>query len=172
MRRMLGSVIGVATLLACATIAEAHCTPRGGYSIIFPSGLAECDSADPFCWQMLDMAAATWAEDGGTVRLITRADTVGSTEASRLLTDRRADFLAEQLAARGVSPDHIVVDSRGDQDLARPTADEIAEPLNNIASVELPEAFAAARRRHFEEYLEWAEAERGAGRVPTPYMGC
>lgn len=167
MRQMVGSVIGFAALFFCSTTAEAHCTPRSGYSIIFPSGLAECDSADPFCWQMLDMAAATWAEGGGTVRLITRADTVGTAEASRLLTDRRTDYLREQLAARGVSPDHIVVDSRGDQDLARPTADEIAEPLNNIASVEMPEAFARIGQRH---YLAYVEEERAAGRVPMP--GC
>jgi|APTNR8051073442_1049403.scaffolds.fasta_scaffold01611_9 hypothetical protein len=172
MTRLLGSAIAIAAFLGSVTSAEAHCTPGVGYSIIFPSGLAECGSADNFCWQVLDMAAATWAQGGGTVRVITRADTVGTAEASRLLTDQRAGYLREQLAERGVSPDQIVIDSRGDQDLARPTADEIAEPLNNIASVELPEAFAAARRRHFEAYLEWAEAERGAGRVPPPYMGC
>lgn len=57
-------------------------------------------------------------------------DTVGSAEANLALAQRRGQVLADLLIADGVSPAIIRIEARGESDQARPTGDEVDEPVN------------------------------------------
>lgn len=57
-------------------------------------------------------------------------DTVGTEEANLDLSRARGQAVADRLVAEGVPPSIIRIDARGETQLARPTADEVAEPLN------------------------------------------
>jgi OOP family OmpA-OmpF porin len=57
-------------------------------------------------------------------------DTVGSAEDNVALSQRRARWVADRLIADGVSASIIRIEARGESQLARPTADEVDEPLN------------------------------------------
>lgn len=64
------------------------------------------------------------------VIIIAHTDTVGSAEANLALSEARGRALADRLVAEGVPPALIRIDARGETQLARPTADEVPEPLN------------------------------------------
>lgn len=75
--------------------------------------------------------AATQGLDGRTrYHLTGHTDTVGSPDANMDLSRRRALAVAGLLVREGVSWDQIVIHARGETQLARPTGDEVSEPLN------------------------------------------
>lgn len=57
-------------------------------------------------------------------------DTVGTEAANLALSRARGQAVADRLVAEGVPPATIRIDARGETQLARPTADGVAEPLN------------------------------------------
>lgn len=57
-------------------------------------------------------------------------DTLGTAEANLALARARGQVVADRLVAEGVPPAIIRIDARGETQLARPTADGVAEPLN------------------------------------------
>lgn len=75
-------------------------------------------------------------EPGNSVfRLEGHADTLGSSEANLRLAARRNDAVARELVRLGVRWDDIEQISVGEAHLARPTADNVAEPLNRRVSI-------------------------------------
>lgn len=83
-------------------------------SVSFASGSA---SIDPKLHPTLDKIAATLTEYAQTsVTVIGYTDSVGSPEANRELSRRRAAAVADYLGQHGVSRNRITVDSRGEED--------------------------------------------------------
>ena len=74
----------------------------------------------------------TYAHKPEVTAVIIKAhtDTVGSADANLILAERRGQALANLLIADGVSPSIIRIEARGEEHLARPTVDNVAEPLN------------------------------------------
>jgi outer membrane protein OmpA-like peptidoglycan-associated protein len=67
--------------------------------------------------------------------VVGHADTSGSAPYNFGLSERRASVVRDALASRGVPPNLITVEARGETDLARPTRDGVREPLNRRAVV-------------------------------------
>ena len=82
-------------------------------SVSFSSGSASLDSR---LHPTLDRIAATLNEYPRTsVAVVGYTDSVGSAQANRDLSQRRAAAVADYLAQRGVAHTRIVVDSRGEE---------------------------------------------------------
>jgi outer membrane protein OmpA-like peptidoglycan-associated protein len=64
-------------------------------------------------------------------------DTVGTAGANLALARARGQAVADRLVAEGVPPAIIRIDARGETQLARPTADGVAEPLNRRVWVDV-----------------------------------
>ena len=83
-------------------------------SVSFASGSASLDSK---LHPTLDKIAATLNEYAQTsVTVVGYTDSVGSAEANRELSRRRADAVADYLSQHGVSRSRISVDSRGEEE--------------------------------------------------------
>lgn len=83
-------------------------------SVSFASGSASLDSK---LHPTLDKIAATLNEYAKTsVTVVGYTDSVGSAEANRDLSRRRASAVADYLGQRGVSRNRITVESRGEED--------------------------------------------------------
>lgn len=78
------------------------------------------------------VALASDALEHGVARVVLRAytDTVGSAETNIALSRRRGETVAHELVRLGVPPETITVQALGETNLARPTGDQTAEPLN------------------------------------------
>ena len=61
-------------------------------------------------------------------------DTVGSPDANRALSERRARAVAGALVDLGMDPDRLDVEGLGEDDVAVATADGVAEPLIRSAA--------------------------------------
>ncbi|KQY75103.1 hypothetical protein ASD25_10960 [Brevundimonas sp. Root1423] len=72
-------------------------------------------------------------------------DTVGSVGANMDLSRRRAENIALELVRQGVRWEDTQVRWYGETRLARPTVDEVAEPLNRRSFVDVRRACAAGR---------------------------
>lgn len=84
------------------------------------------------------LAMATMMNCAVTGALVTAgADTVGSSESNRRLSDARAEAISRLFAREGVPWEGIRIESRGDRPLARPTADEVADQLNRRADASI-----------------------------------
>jgi outer membrane protein OmpA-like peptidoglycan-associated protein len=82
-------------------------------SVSFASGSASLDSK---LHSTLEKIAATLNEYPQTsVTVVGYTDSVGSAEANRELSRRRAAAVADYLGQHGVSPNRIAVDSRGEE---------------------------------------------------------
>jgi outer membrane protein OmpA-like peptidoglycan-associated protein len=83
-------------------------------SVSFASGSA---SIEPKLHPTLDKVAATLNEYAQTsVTVVGYTDSVGSAEANRELSRRRAAAVADYLGQHGVSPSRMTVDSRGEEE--------------------------------------------------------
>ncbi len=69
------------------------------------------------------------------VNIVGHADTSGSKAYNRKLAMRRANAIKDALVQRGVSPDMIRVDSRGEEQLLVDTADGVREPANRRGEI-------------------------------------
>ncbi|MEH6665231.1 MAG: OmpA family protein, partial [Brevundimonas sp.] len=69
--------------------------------------------------------------------IVGHTDTSGSAQYNVGLSQRRARTVADALVAQGVSGGVIQLDARGENDLARPTADGVREPLNRRATIDI-----------------------------------
>lgn len=80
--------------------------------------------------------AAAAARSGQATRVVVvgHADTSGSAAYNQRLSERRARTVADALASQGVNPGVIALDAKGENELARPTADGVREPLNRRAT--------------------------------------
>jgi outer membrane protein OmpA-like peptidoglycan-associated protein len=75
----------------------------------------------------------------GTCRMLVRGhtDTLGTPEDNLALSRRRAEAVARALVGQGVFWDYIRIEASGETQLTRPSADEVAEPLNRRVTVDI-----------------------------------
>ena len=74
------------------------------------------------------------------------ADTMGSATANMEMSRRRAENVALELVRQGVREDDIVIQAYGETQLARATADGVAEPLNRRVQINVGNRPATASR--------------------------
>jgi OOP family OmpA-OmpF porin len=85
---------------------------------------------------VLESVAAEIAKQNiSSVNIIGHADTSGSKKYNKRLSMKRANAVREALVARGVNANLLMVDSRGEEELMVPTADEVREPANRRAEI-------------------------------------
>ncbi len=72
-----------------------------------------------------------------SVDVVGHTDTSGSTEYNMGLSERRASVVRDALVAGGLNSSMIRTESRGETDLAKPTADGVREPLNRRSAVSI-----------------------------------
>ncbi len=85
---------------------------------------------------VIDSVAAEIAKQNiSSVNVIGHADTSGSKKYNQRLSMKRANAVREALVARGVNANLLMVDSRGEDELMVPTADEVREPANRRAEI-------------------------------------
>ena len=70
------------------------------------------------------------------LRVRGHADTVGSTEASQRMSERRAEAVAGALVRLGVDRADIELSAAGERELAKASADRVPEPLNRRVTVD------------------------------------
>lgn len=176
--RLASCTLLASTVLALsATAADARCSYWTEATLLFAPGTVDCLLVGSDCGPydgILDRVAELWQYGGGSgVLFITgHADTFASAEESQDLSERRAAHVRDQLAARGINSDQIVIAGRGEGDLARPTADGVVEALNNRVSIDLTDTTRTATRVRIETYRREAEAAIAAGIEPPPRPIC
>jgi len=69
------------------------------------------------------------------IAVIGHTDTIGTIEFNDVLSLKRAERVQKDFADRGMSPDAIGVAGRGKRELVVPTADQISEPRNRRAEI-------------------------------------
>ena len=69
------------------------------------------------------------------VKVVGYTDTSGSKQYNKRLSAKRANAVRAALVARGVDPNLLMIDSRGEDELMVPTADEVREPANRRAEI-------------------------------------
>jgi OmpA-OmpF porin, OOP family len=74
---------------------------------------------------------------GGEVFITGHTDSVGQLEANDKLSLQRAMAIRDRLIAIGLKPDLVYAIGRGKRELLVPTADEVNEPRNRRAEVEI-----------------------------------
>lgn len=85
---------------------------------------------------VLESVAAEIARQNiSSVNVIGHADTSGSSRYNKRLSMKRANAVRESLLARGVNANLLMVDSRGEDELMVPTADNVREPANRRVEI-------------------------------------
>ena len=69
------------------------------------------------------------------VNIIGYTDTSGSKKYNKRLSAKRANSVRDALVAHGIDANLLIVDSKGEDNLMVPTADEVREPANRRAEV-------------------------------------
>jgi outer membrane protein OmpA-like peptidoglycan-associated protein len=130
-----GSQQGIANALNESAIAPAAGVAQSSNTVYFDLGSAylTADARDT----IRAAAVAAGAGDGPAVRVAGHADTVGSASANDRLSQRRAQAVAEELAAQGVPRNRIVVDWHGERALPVPTADNTPDAQNRVVTIDL-----------------------------------
>lgn len=106
-----------------------------GNTVYFSLGGAEL-SAD--ARRAIDAIGAEMkGQSSKRVKVIGYTDTSGSSDMNEELSMRRAEAVADELVAQGVSREVIDVSGRGESDLAVSTADGVVEPKNRRATIEV-----------------------------------
>ncbi len=91
--------------------------------------------------QLLDGAAADFRTSGSaSISIVGHADSVGTPEYNRALSERRARAVSDALRRRGVPETAIVAAWRGEEDPAVQTADGVREPANRRVTIDVAEA--------------------------------
>jgi outer membrane protein OmpA-like peptidoglycan-associated protein len=80
-------------------------------------------------------AATVIAEHLTTVRVTGHADTLGSTDENKRLSQRRALAVAAALVEYGIPREHIMIDWTGESDLPIPTSNETPEAANRAVTM-------------------------------------
>ncbi len=119
---------GSATAASAAT-AEAE----QGLKVFFASGSASI-GADQL--SVLDQASRLYREGSPIVMVVAGgADTVGAPERNLTLSIRRAQAVAEGLAARGIPIERLQVLGRGNSELEVDTASGVANESNRVVDI-------------------------------------
>ncbi len=70
-----------------------------------------------------------------SVNIIGYTDTSGSKKYNKRLSAKRANAVRDALVARGIDANLLLVDSKGEDNLMVPTADDVREPANRRAEI-------------------------------------
>lgn len=121
----------VAAVLAHATATSDQTAPDTRFIVhglvYFASGSTEPLASGPID-TIEHLAPKVWPT--AYVLVTGYTDALGSREANHRLSLARARAVADRLVSLGVEPQSITLESCGETNLAKPTADEVSEPLN------------------------------------------
>jgi|GEM_PF-5225429 outer membrane protein OmpA-like peptidoglycan-associated protein len=109
--------------------------PRRAFQIFFDFASADLTAGG----RQVVRAAADAAKSGRTVHILVtgHTDSVGPTTVNQLLSERRAESVAQELVADGVPATEIATRGVGKSDPLVPTADGTREAQNRRATIEL-----------------------------------
>jgi outer membrane protein OmpA-like peptidoglycan-associated protein len=100
-------------------------------------GFNKCNIT-PEADQVLGEAASAAKSDGqASVRIVGHTDTVGSASYNQRLSECRADAAKSNLVGKGVPADAISTSGRGESELLVKTGDNVKEPQNRRATVDI-----------------------------------
>lgn len=103
------------------------------YLVFFDFNAAKVDAGGS---SVVDSVAAEIKKQNlKAVNIIGYTDTSGSKKYNKRLSAKRANSVRDALVARGIDANLLVVDSKGEDNLMVPTADEVREPANRRAEV-------------------------------------
>jgi outer membrane protein OmpA-like peptidoglycan-associated protein len=108
-------------------------SPPVSFSIYFSNSTAEPSAAS--AGTIANIVAEIKKRDSRDVNLNGHTDTVGTSQGNMKLSLDRAESVRAMLIEQGVDGDHISVTYFGESDLAKPTADNVGEPLNRRVEV-------------------------------------
>lgn len=112
---------------------EVAMTPDASDNVVyFSTGSAEIP---PDGLEMLRSMANGPEQGNRRIEVIGYTDTAGSAEFNEELSKRRAEAVADALAAEGLQRDSIDVQWHGEDQLPVPTEDDVSEPQNRRVSV-------------------------------------
>lgn len=152
---------GLLSLSAYAAQAQTQ-----SYDVLFATNSAALDSA---ALSTLDMAAQDYQRTGAaSVMIEGHADTVGSAEYNRRLSERRADTVRTALSDRGVPASAMSVGAAGETDLAVQTGDNVAMLDNRRVTVNMV-APAPAPAPTPQTEIKKIEADTGLAFTIAPY---
>ena len=125
--------VGLMALLAAAALISTPAAASGPFMIMFESGSA---AVTPYGESVIDHAYR-WLRSFGepSVFLEASADTVGSAEENRRLSQERGDTVRTALARRGYPATRIRIVAFGEERLIIETADGVAEPQNRYVMI-------------------------------------
>lgn len=122
-------------LKKAAAVTEVAVEARRNFVVTFDLGSANLSSKSA---QTLKEVAATQAQMHAPILTVTGfTDTVGSAETNMRLARHRTDVVAAELVNLGVHPGVIALDSRGENQTAVATGDNVAEAANRRVEVTL-----------------------------------
>lgn len=178
-RRIVPITLAIIVAGGLASAAEARCSRQPGFYVLFASGADACveaptDGSDS-CQAMvsdLDASMDIWSRGGGRIELLGHTDTVGPAEANLALSERRAAYLRDLLITRGVPAGQLSIRGFGEMELARPTADDVPEPLNNRVLINLAEPVNELGRAAREAWAAENQTRLDAGLPPIPPPPC
>lgn len=81
------------------------------------------------------VAAEVKKQNIKAVNIVGFTDTSGSKKYNKRLSAKRANAVRDALVARGIDANLLMVDSKGEDNLMVPTADEVREPANRRAEI-------------------------------------
>ncbi|NOT40002.1 MAG: OmpA family protein [Alphaproteobacteria bacterium] len=84
-----------------------------------------------------DAAAAAKQFGSARIMVVAHADTVGSQQYNQRLSERRSSTVRKALVSQGIEANKIEASGRGETELLVQTADNVKEPQNRRANIEL-----------------------------------
>ncbi len=125
----------LSTFLAALAIAAPAAASAGTHTIYFNLGSAKLDVDGVAA---VDAAAADYRETGSaTVSVVGYTDTTGSVSVNQEVSQKRAQAVSDALIARGVPSTAISTMAEGENDLAVPTGDGVAERENRRVVIDV-----------------------------------
>jgi OmpA family len=160
------SLLVLAAPMAHAQTSGAEAAPpevEGGGRYLVTFGL-DAVTLTPQDRQVIAQAAEDYRQGGAPqINVTGYTDTSGSAEYNLVLSQQRAETVADALIQEGVPATDIVTVGRGEEDLLVPTADGVVEPRNRRVEIVVPQPAppaVVAAPAPAPEPVEEPEAER------------
>lgn len=110
--------------------------PRPKSFVIF-FGFAKCNITPEADTVLSDAANAAKSGSAATVRIVGHTDSAGSPKANQRLSECRANAAKSNLAGKGISEGSITASGKGESELMVQTGDNVKEPQNRRATIDL-----------------------------------
>jgi OmpA-OmpF porin, OOP family len=110
-------------------------TPPKQFIIFF--GFNKCNITAEADAVLSEAAASAKATGSASVRIVGHTDTVGSNAANQKLSECRANAAKTNLVGKGVSEGAISTSGKGEAELTVQTGDNVKEPQNRRATIDL-----------------------------------